>query len=373
MNRIVEVVQFVTNALESTVFLAPTDQGLTAAELVDLGRSLGYEAGEVGDAINASGAQQYWGSTRIMPRANIRWPDFHLPERSDFRNVKAFDFVYEQLQALVRSEGTARASMERSVLVERGVSKGLPRIDLEAAIAINILAGRFLEADGIVRFSRGAEHYIAPSKQLASAHGHGIGSTPPVDPMRVKVHELVRGAIKRRTDGRPPSAEPLEAFTTALETLGYGHFSVWWSRAVAELKHLDPSITPVAVSVAAAAIVEGALAFVVRHAQNNQLGTLASKDFLQDPRSWKVRELVKSAASGGGAAILDIPSRHRADALIVTRQRIHAGGMLSEYPSGVPDLRPEEARDAKATAETVVRKVLDWLEKYPPAARPDPV
>jgi hypothetical protein len=40
--------------------------------------------------------------------------------------------------------------------------------------------------------------------------------------------------------------------------------------------------------------------------------------------------------------------------------------MLSEFPDGVPDIRPEEARDARATAEHVVRHVLDWLQKFPP-------
>jgi hypothetical protein len=40
--------------------------------------------------------------------------------------------------------------------------------------------------------------------------------------------------------------------------------------------------------------------------------------------------------------------------------------MLSEYPAGVPDLRPEQAREAIQTAEVVVRRVLDWLQKYPP-------
>jgi hypothetical protein len=44
--------------------------------------------------------------------------------------------------------------------------------------------------------------------------------------------------------------------------------------------------------------------------------------------------------------------------------------MLSEFPAGVPDLRPDEARDAKTTAELVVRRVLDWLERYPPPAPP---
>jgi len=39
--------------------------------------------------------------------------------------------------------------------------------------------------------------------------------------------------------------------------------------------------------------------------------------------------------------------------------------MLSEFPGGPSDLRPEEARDAKSTADLVVRRVLDWLQKYP--------
>lgn len=63
---------------------------------------------------------------------------------------------------------------------------------------------------------------------------------------------------------------------------------------------------------------------------------------------------------------MDPTIRSRADALIRTRQRIHAGRMLSDFPAGVPDLRPEEARDAKQTAELVVRSVLDWLERFPP-------
>jgi hypothetical protein len=63
-------------------------------------------------------------------------------------------------------------------------------------------------------------------------------------------------------------------------------------------------------------------------------------------------------------------ARLRADELVRTRQRIHAGRMLSELPQGAPDLRPEEARAAKAMAELVVRRVLDWLTRYPQG--PDP-
>jgi hypothetical protein len=63
--------------------------------------------------------------------------------------------------------------------------------------------------------------------------------------------------------------------------------------------------------------------------------------------------------------VLDNATRHRADHLAQARQRIHAGRMISEHPSGPPDLRPEEARDATQTASLVARSILDWLHKHP--------
>jgi hypothetical protein len=46
------------------------------------------------------------------------------------------------------------------------------------------------------------------------------------------------------------------------------------------------------------------------------------------------------------------------------------GRMLSEQRA--PDLPPEEARAAKATAELVVRRVLDWLARYRATQGPEP-
>jgi hypothetical protein len=108
---------------------------------------------------------------------------------------------------------------------------------------------------------------------------------------------------------------------------------------------------------------------VQRFYQPQRSGNLAvfrRSDFDRDPRTWKIDDLVASAASGSDAAILDPQTKARAELLIRNRQRIHAGRMLSDYPAGVPDIRPEEARDAKATAEQLVRCVLDWLQKFPP-------
>jgi hypothetical protein len=120
-------------------------------------------------------------------------------------------------------------------------------------------------------------------------------------------------------------------------------------------------------AVLAAALVEGALTFVVKHARTLGLGVLGSKSFDEPPNKWKIDDLVKSAAAGQESAILNGALKARADELVVVRQRIHAGRMLSDFHGGATDLRPEESRAAKETAELVVRRVLDWLEKYPPA------
>jgi len=187
-------------------------------------------------------------------------------------------------------------------------------------------------------------------------------------PVLERTFPLVKDIVSRRSDGRPKQVEPLDAFADYLSALGYKPFRLWWIQIVAELRHTSSQSAPVSCLVLSAAIVEGVLTFVVKHARQLGLGVLGSKDFDREPNTWKITDLIKSAAAGQDSAILDERSRNRADELVQTRQRIHAGRMLASFPSGVPDLKPEQARDAKATAELVVRKVIDWLAKYPPHA-----
>jgi len=123
-------------------------------------------------------------------------------------------------------------------------------------------------------------------------------------------------------------------------------------------------MAPVSSLVLAAALVEAALTFVVSHARQKNLAVFRSANFDGEPRTWRLERLIKSAASGASDAILDEPTRVRAEALATARQRIHAGRMLSDYPNGIPDLKPEEARDGRMTAELVVRRVLTWLENH---------
>jgi hypothetical protein len=95
------------------------------------------------------------------------------------------------------------------------------------------------------------------------------------------------------------------------------------------------------------------------------LEVLASKSFDEAPRAWRIDDLVNSASRGRDSAILNGLVKARANRLIVLRQRIHAGRMLSDFPNGPTDLRPEEAREARESAEIIVRAILDWLQRYP--------
>ena len=304
----------------------------------------------------------HYGVKRFMPGPGTytSWV-FYFPEEPELRNFEAFDFVVSALNDRVRADGVANAQLERSVIVERAVAKGIPRDAVEAAITYQLLAEALKEKDGVVRFPNASGVRPLPGEQLGN---FGQRQAMPKS-SRARALPIVKDLIARRTDGRARSAEPLDAFAGQLERLQFGKFRLWWTQTVAELRRCDPSSTPLSAAVLAAALVEGALTFVVKHARSRNLEVFRSKDFDGDPRSWKIEDLIRSAASGSGSAVLTPQTKARAETLCRTRQRIHAGRMLSEYPAGVPDLRPDEARDAKGTAEEVVRSVLDWLQRYP--------
>ena len=91
-----------------------------------------------------------------------------------------------------------------------------------------------------------------------------------------------------RPDGRPKFAEPLDAFAEELDKLGYGPFRLWWKQIVAEVRRGDAQSSPVPLSVLAAALVEGALTFVVTHARALGLGVMGSKRFEESSTTWRM-------------------------------------------------------------------------------------
>jgi hypothetical protein len=358
-----EIVTFLKAALECSVYVDPLEPGLTYDELVEAGKRVGYQHGEIGDNVRFA-TTQYFGNKKLLPdRSTTTSWVFFQRENPDYRNFDAFDFVVGELNALARAEGAAKARLQRSVLVERAIAKGISRHDVELAITYQVMANALTEKDSVIGFSDNHGPRGLPSEQLRG----GIQHVTPKSG-RQRAYPIVKDIIERRTDSRPKYAEPLDAFAEELEKLGYGQFRLWWNRAVAELRQTETNVAPMSASVLAAALVEGALTFVVKHARSSGLGVFQSTDFDREPRTWKIDDLVSSAARGGSSAILDSQTKNRAETLIRARQRIHAGRMLSDFPSGPPDIRPEEVRDAKATADQVVRAVVDWLQRFPPAA-----
>lgn len=359
-----EVILLLQAAIEASIYVAPTEPGLTATELYEIGKRIGLKEGEIGDALPRV-ARRYFGGRDV--RLLLDDPLWHMPgslifrEEPDLRNPDAFDFVVSELNNLAREVGGGSARLDRSIMVERAVAAAIPRHEVEVAITLMVLSGQIVEDHGVLR----PKMVLGGSQQLPSASRNQAMSHPRhPKPARTRVMPHVQDVIERRTDGRPQSAEPFGAFAEQLDKLGYGQFRMWWNQTVAELGRSDPISSPLSTLVLAAALVEGALTFVVSHGRG--LGVFGSNDYAREPHKWRIDKLVESAAHD--EAILDFQTKNRAEGLIRTRQRIHAGRMLSAYPKGVrvPDLRPEEAREAKAVAEQVVRSVIDWLNTNRP-------
>lgn len=361
------LISLMQSALECSIYLAPDAPGLTLKELVEVGSRLGHQEGEIKDALAAPTAYIEARGERYLLDDGIMtvYYNFHQPEEPDYRPIDALNFLHSRMADRSKEVGARNAAIERSVIAQQAMERGISRADIEAAITLAILCGIMVEQQGTVRFVHGKDGYPSPSQQREQSRDQ-INRSPVRQPNRARVYPIVKDVVARRSDKRPQHAEPFAAFADQIDSLGYGQFRMWWTLTVAELQSSSSENRPLSVCVLAASLLEGALTFVVRHARKQNMSVFRSSEFEKGPRTWTINSLVASAASGGPAAILNATAKARAETLCRTRQRIHAGRMLEDYPTGVPDLRPEEARDAKATAELVVRCVLDWLAACPP-------
>ena len=366
-----ETVRFVQDALECSIYLSPADPGLTYEEIHEVGSRAELGAGEIDDTLKTISPEHNKSRPpKLLPNSGTLGALglFTLQKLPEYRNIEAFRFLYSQLNAAVKDQGADNAQLSRSVIVARAVAAGLAEIHIQAAIAICAFSRQAVVDGDRVAPARGWRYEQLPTQ-------HRSVTTAPLSQNRFseareRAYAITKDIIERRTDARPKNAQPLDAFAEALNHVGYGHFRLWWTQTVEELKRTEPNASPLSALVLAAALVEGSLTFVVKHARTLGLGVFRSSDFAREPQTWKIDDLIASAARGGDDAIFGELTRSSARKLVDTRQRIHAGRMLSEFPTGVPDLRPEEARAATATAEEVVRCVLDWLEKHPPTVPP---
>src|SRR5260370_19138288 len=142
-----EIITFLKAALECSVFRAPTDPGLSYEEILEVGKRGGWQHGEIGDALQYA-TTQFFGSKRLLPDSNTvaSWV-FLSREDPEYRNFDAFDFVVSELNARARADGAANARLERSLVVERAVAKGISRRDIEVAITYQSMGNMLTEKD----------------------------------------------------------------------------------------------------------------------------------------------------------------------------------------------------------------------------------
>ncbi len=354
-------------ALECSYYVAPETPGLTYEELLATGARIGLQQGEMNDVLDEV-TDIFMGrhpTEKLLPKKNghlIHSQFFIFDEEPDFRDIRAFDAVYSEWRNSSRANGANHVRLERSMLVERATKNGISRLAIQTAISILVFCEVFEEKNGVLKPKPIYGDITLPSENVRT---NGLRQKMS-KPARRAAYPVVQDIIARRQDGRLAAAESFDAFASVLGELGYEPFRLWWQQLVIELRLTDAQTHSTATVVLAAALVEGALTFIVRRARELGHGVMGSRTFEDSPTRWCIEDLLSGASSGRENAVLNEPIRRRADQLMKSRQRIHAGRMLSDFPGGPPDLRPEEARDAKATAELVVRRILDWLQKHQP-------
>jgi hypothetical protein len=103
------IISLLKAALECSVYVSPRDPGLTYGELATIGTTAGYLEGEVNDALRHVGSR-FYGVPRVVPaEQDIGQWAFFFPENPEYKDYAALDFVFDELNLRLRSEGEARA------------------------------------------------------------------------------------------------------------------------------------------------------------------------------------------------------------------------------------------------------------------------
>ena len=116
-------------ALEASMHAAPRRPGLTPAELVELGAAFGVDADHVHFQIRGRATE----GARILPFAVD--PSMFGTYAGDLRSLQAFDHVVSSFDEVHRRAAGGDAWASREAIVAAGEAAGLPRADVEYAVA----------------------------------------------------------------------------------------------------------------------------------------------------------------------------------------------------------------------------------------------
>lgn len=352
----------IADALLASVLCDPAEPGLTHTELEQIGSRYGLLPGETRDAI---AARRISSSRRYVPeqhRAEIDLTWWTEPD--DLRSIEAFDFLYSEIDHAARSMGARAVRIPLETLLTRATAAGLNEHDVHVAVACHVLASKLVLTDDTI-VPRDVHSFVGhlrkPSQLLQHNTAHHDRSRDKWSSEFRRVLEITRDVVARRRDGRPRSAEPIEAFGRLLPSLGHAGYEVWWRQMAAELLRLNPAETPTSYTVLSAALVEAALVFVCSTARERGLALLDDATFQKGPKHWSIEQLIRGAKKST-RPIFDDAIGRRAERVKLLRQRIHAGRFLAENVTPAQlDLRPEEARESRDSLDVILRAIMDWL------------
>lgn len=355
-----QILRTVIDALTATFFISPRDHGLSFAELLELGKSHDFRHGELLDAVNgASEHTLQGGHSRYKLGDNyiLDLVNFHGYSEDDLRSIDCFEYVWKYLHELDRDAGRGKGRVNRGILIQDGCDKALPKDGIETAIGIYLHFDMLKLVDEDIQNGKLSSWGDGPKSQLAAGDSRLNRRSG-----AKKLLSEVRDIILRRTDGRPLSKEPIEAFLEALDSLGLSNLKSWWNAIASDLRRASPDTAPTSVIVLSAALGEAALCAVGQRARCEG-DSMKGMDW-DKPKTWKFESLIH-AAKRGQAPIFDGTLGARAIRLNELRQRIHAGRFwLPDHRVGRFDLRPDEAREAQETLDQLLRCLLIWLDAH---------
>jgi hypothetical protein len=363
--------ELIKDAVYASVYVEPAAHGLTHDELLQVAERLGVPHGTASASIESvyrGGMIGHDGSGRLVLRPEgyghheTTWPMFK--RTGDRRNPAAYDAIDRTLQKIVADVGEHAAALTRDVLLARVIqSSGIAEEDIQAAVTFMRLGGQLIDDGDKLRLAY--PHAEQPSRVQQYQRAYPKPQAADLGP----IFSVVTDVIRRRQPGVAKHPEPVIAFEKHIASLGkdYEYFAQWWRFLRNELALMTEEM-PTARITHLAALAEGALALVVEKGRSVG-GSMSEKLNPDDPTQWKFQHLIAAAKTGKPAIIKDEALAQECLTLNRVRQRIHAGRLLAErgnYP--LPDAKPEEARQAKATTDKLIRAVLEWLEAIEPKA-----
>lgn len=361
-------------ALEASMYFAPRTPGLTAAELVEVGARLGLDADQVHFQLRGRPTD----GERVLPFGVD--PSMFGTYAGDLRTLPAFDHVVAAFNEAHRTAMGRDAWVSREAVVTAGEAAGLPRVDVEYAVAMFRAFDGVPAADDRWVLRRVKPTSTLPSAQRSGPAGAKLTRRDGYAELVASVGEVVErraGSATRRdappashdgpaathdgpADVHAPAAEPpprapagddpVAAFGASLPALGQQRLVPWWSQLAAERRAAHHGGAALTTCLLAAWMTEGALTIACRRAGIPRPDPKATK-----PVRLTLTELARVATAIG----LEAELRGRIEQLSRIRQRIQSTRLFDEK-SAWSQLRDEDADASSATLEATLEVILAW-------------